>query len=254
MMTTCAVCGKRIAVMWPEFYVYKKKDVFFCGQDCMIVHDTKTQRELNGFQVFDMKKKKKGTKKTMKRKLTAENKKKAVEIAIQGGDFLTYLKEAGAKNPSAAWWYIRETLAKADPEKYQELTGALASKKPVVEIAEKLPPEAQAVMPEYEGHPSEGPAMIKMEPLGKDMPEEEDPADYELMAGGEIVHREYFEPKKELTYKITEIMTDLGAFKKDSRDGLIYWTTEEGEKVILTHREWNRLAESIPQILDILEG
>ena len=49
-------------------------------------------------------------------------------------------------------------------------------------------------------------------------------------------------------------MTDLGAFKKDSRDGLIYWTTEEGEKVILTHREWNKLAESIPQIIEVLGG
>ena len=230
MMTTCAVCGKRFVIMWPEHYVYKKEEAYFCSQDCMIVYKTKLTREASGFTA-----KRKEETEDMNHKLTKEIKKRAVEIALEGGDFIGYLKKNGAKNPSAAWWYIKETLSKADPEKHLELLKVLAASKPMVEIAEKLPPEAVAEVPE-------------------DKLEEEKPVSYELAAGNEIVHREYFEPKKELAYKVTEIMTDLGAFKKDSRDGLIYWTTEEGEKVILTHREWNRLAESIPQILDILEG
>ena len=50
------------------------------------------------------------------RKLTLEQKKKAVEIAAGGGNPLEYLKECGAANPSASWVYILKCLEKTDPE------------------------------------------------------------------------------------------------------------------------------------------
>ena len=43
-------------------------------------------------------------------KLTLEQKKKAVEIAQNGGDPLKYLEKCGSKNPSAAWFYIKKTI------------------------------------------------------------------------------------------------------------------------------------------------
>lgn len=54
-------------------------------------------------------------------KLTLEQKKQAVEVAISGGNPLDYLKGIGNQNPSAAWYYIRKTLKDADPEKYAQL-------------------------------------------------------------------------------------------------------------------------------------
>lgn len=106
----------------------------------------------------------KGVDKMRKNKLTREQKGKAVDIAIKGGDPLEYLKKCGAKNPSAAWWYIKKTLAKSNPkllEKIPEKPGTVldengqavqATEKPEggpkVEIAKKLPPEAVAEVPE----------------------------------------------------------------------------------------------------------
>ena len=55
-------------------------------------------------------------------KITLDMKKRAVEIANRGGNPLEYLKECGSKNPSAAWYYIKQTLKVADPEKYKRLT------------------------------------------------------------------------------------------------------------------------------------
>lgn len=105
----------------------------------------------------------KGVDKMSQNKLTREQKGKAVDIAIQGGDPLAYLKGCGAKNPTAAWWYIKKTLATKNPkllEKIPEKIGTVLDEKgqavpapekpegPKVEIAEKLPPEAAAEIPE----------------------------------------------------------------------------------------------------------
>ena len=124
------------------------------------------QMEQNG--LLDMRKEHsgKGVDKVSKHKLTREQKEKAVEIAIQGGDPLEYLKKCGAKNPSAAWWYIKKTLAEKNPkllEQIPEKPGTVLDENglavpapekpeggPKVEIAEKLPPEAAAEVPEKE--------------------------------------------------------------------------------------------------------
>lgn len=77
--------------------------------------------EQNG--LLDMRKEHsgKGVDKVSKHKLTREQKEKAVEIAIQGGDPLEYLKKCGAKNPSAAWWYIKKTLAEKNPKLLEQI-------------------------------------------------------------------------------------------------------------------------------------
>ena len=97
----------------------------------------------------------KGVDKMSKHKLTREQKEKAVDIAIKGGDPLVYLKLCGAKNPTAAWWYIKKTLATKNPqmlEKIPEKIGTVLNESgqatATVEIAEKLPPEAVAEVPE----------------------------------------------------------------------------------------------------------
>ena len=110
------------------------------------------QMEQNG--LLDMRKEHsgKGVDKMSKHKLTREQKEKAVEIAIKGGDPLVYLKTCGAKNPTAAWWYIKKTLATKNPqllEKIPEKIGTVLNEKgQLAEVAEKLPPEAAAEVPE----------------------------------------------------------------------------------------------------------
>lgn len=55
------------------------------------------------------------------KKLTREEKEKAVELAIDGKDPIGYLKECGCKNPWASWAYIKNTLKKSKPELYAKL-------------------------------------------------------------------------------------------------------------------------------------
>lgn len=109
----------------------------------------KIYREMEKMGLLDLRKghSGKGVDKMSKHKLTREQKEKAAELALSGGDYLAHLKECGAKNPSAAWWYIRKTLEKSNPELLEQInkkTGEGAE----VEVAEKLPPEAVAEVPE----------------------------------------------------------------------------------------------------------
>ena len=54
-------------------------------------------------------------------KVTNEQKARAVEIAIQGGDPLAYLQACGSGNATSLWYMIRQALQKTDLEKYEEL-------------------------------------------------------------------------------------------------------------------------------------
>ena len=76
---------------------------------------------------------------TVTNKMTPENKEKAIEIAIAGGDYIKHLKECGAGNPHASWSYIKQQLAREDPAKYDELMAAMEKRKPEVIITQKLP-------------------------------------------------------------------------------------------------------------------
>ena len=152
----CPVCGKRFEVLYKNQWAYKKARAkggynFYCSWKCLRADEMKRKTEPKPVPT----KQKKGVDKMSQNKLTREQKGKAVEIAIGGGDPLVYLKECGAKNPNAAWWYIKKTLATKNPqllEKIPEKIGTVLNERGQVaervEIAEKLPPEAVAEVPE----------------------------------------------------------------------------------------------------------
>jgi len=121
--------------------------------------------------LMDMRKGRSGKGADNVNKLTREQKEKAVNIALEGGDYLDHLKKCGAKNPSAAWWYIKKTLAKSNPTLLAQVmkkTGEIEEIKapenteggPVVEKADKLPPEA--VAEEQEEDPLAGFVPVRM--------------------------------------------------------------------------------------------
>ena len=112
--------------------------------------------------LLDMRKGRSGKGADNVNKLTREQKEKAVKLALEGGDYLDHLKKCGSKNPSAAWWYIKKTLAKSNPTllaKVMKKTGEIEEIKapenteggPVVEKADKQPPEADVPPPEFPG-------------------------------------------------------------------------------------------------------
>lgn len=142
MVTRCGVCGKITAVTWPEFYVYKSGGSYYCSANCMVVADVKRWREKSGFVKEDSE---------MRGKITLEQKKKAVEIALEGGDPREYLKKCGSKNPDAHWYYIKNKLKETDPDTYYKLLG------PVGVLAEKLDaknePEDESILKVQEEEP-----------------------------------------------------------------------------------------------------
>lgn len=82
------------------------------------------------------------------KKLTLENKKKAVEIALEGGNPNEYLKACGVANPSASWMYIKKTLQEKDPKKYAQLTNAAKAGKAEESMDTKEETRAEERAPE----------------------------------------------------------------------------------------------------------
>ena len=59
------------------------------------------------------------------KKIALADKKKAVEIAIGGGDPLEYLRKCGSKNPQALWYMIKKNLQEVEPDQYAKLLCAV---------------------------------------------------------------------------------------------------------------------------------
>ena len=50
MMVNCPVCGKLTCIHWPEHWIYKRGEIYYCSDQCLdvsIVRDTKTLTELH---------------------------------------------------------------------------------------------------------------------------------------------------------------------------------------------------------------
>lgn len=105
----CGCCGDRFPVLRPDMWTYKRDGKYFCSWSCYREKEAKTE---------------------MGRKITLEQKKKAVEIAIGGGDPLAYLKQCGSESPDKLWWYIKSKLKDADPDLYAKIPDGRKRGKP----------------------------------------------------------------------------------------------------------------------------
>ena len=132
----CPICGKRFTVMWPHQWAFKRgkpNPKFYCSWKCLRTLD-----------------KENGDDKPVKHaKVALEDKKKAVEIALAGGDPLKYLKDHGAGNAWSMWYAIKENLKIRQPETYRKLPDLRlkgnSRKKPETEKAEEAPTLADAM-------------------------------------------------------------------------------------------------------------
>ena len=105
----CGCCGDRFPVLRPDLWTYKRDGKYFCSWSCYREKEAKTE---------------------MGRKITLEQKKKAVEIAIGGGDPLAYLKQCGSESPDKLWWYIKSKLKDADPDLFAKIPDGRKRGKP----------------------------------------------------------------------------------------------------------------------------
>lgn len=171
------------------------------------------------------------------KKLTLENKKKAVEIALGGGNYLDYLKKCGAGNPSASWTYIKKCLQAKDPEKYEQLMAVKKQEKPAE-------PEEDPLK-DFEPVVFQGKEYEKAEKAEQKEPKTEQKA--EKTSG----KRRKADQKQ--TFKIREAEGAVGIWTNKGTE-IKFW--KHGSEISLAPVDWLALAAELPNVLKLfgMEG
>lgn len=223
------------------------------------------QREFLGRRPYEFtdgkptKRKERTEREVKHRKLTNEEKKKAVQIAIDGGDPRRYLgNELGLLDPQAAWWKIKNALKTADPDLYAKLPERLDYKK-----TGNFAKNVDKGMPKQPEKPAtvkvDGPIAIETE-----KPEEVTVSAGDAMKSMEEAADEFFgkckemglmkkEPKvrhlSRIRFNVTAVETEYGEFYRDKKFNCIDWRNMEGDELSMKLDLWKKLAEELPEIL-----
>lgn len=222
-MNVCPMCGKQKVIMWPQFWPYRRGDTYYCSEDCMIVAATKDQKMI---KMIAHMRAKKGSKNMMK--LTLEQKKKAVEIALSGKNPMNYLKECGIKAPDKTWYAIKAALKEKDPELYARI--------PDFRKADKETPEQAPTVK------LSGPIRIET-PEANKVEVVETPEDPPTRVIRRVCGK----------YEVSAIrVKDLGEFYYDIKYNSIDWSAPDGAEVGLSPNGWQNLMEELPGILSAL--
>ena len=264
-MMTCRICGKRFVVTWPQHWVYRRKDVFLCSEDCMIVYDVQTTRAANGFGP-----KKKGAEENMAGKLTQKQRDEAVEIAIQGGSPIEYLKKCGIANPYASWDWIKKSLAKKDPQKYAKLEAGGEKIRTVKDVAEEITTYADEVVKRLDAGIEKPAEVIKVDKVPainaqeieqaiKNAPEVKIRPMVEIpeqqiqplgLQGGVNYQLKVEESRKaRKAFKVIGLETDFGRFTVGKVDGVIRFEAEGNTEISMVTEDWVKMAALLPEIL-----
>ena len=214
----CANCGKEISILHPDHWAYKRKlgnvNIFWCSWSCL------RQSEKKG--KLDMK------------KLTLENKKEAVQIALSGGNPLDFIRMCGISNAADCWSKIKADLKEKDPEAREKLPKRLPN--PVMDRNKEAP--ADAVTKAALQHP-ERPIVAPVSPVVIETPEAPKRRNHTLLRNS--------------NYTVSVIRTDLGEFYYDKKFDRLDWRTIEGEEISMSPAAWFRMYEMIPEVMGILE-
>lgn len=124
MMFNCPVCGRLKCSYWPEHWVFRRGDTFYCSETCYCID---LFRDMNLIKQVELERRQRKV-----GKLTLEIKKKAVQIAIDGGDPLKYLADCGYTAPDKMWYYIKQKVKENDPKLYAQIPDQRKGKKPEI--------------------------------------------------------------------------------------------------------------------------
>lgn len=152
------------------------------------------------------------------RKITLEQKKKAVEIAVAGGNPLPYLKECGSKKPEGLWYTIKQSLKEANPELYAKLPERLGAK-----------PVQDAVT---------------------------DARMAELISIAEQIEVAESRPTKPVNYAGFDVLSvrnpdTMQTFSYDPKHEMLEWRTEAGDEVSMKPAEWRELIVNLHKVMEI---
>lgn len=199
------------------------------------------------------------------RKMTLEERKKVVQIALDGGDPLAYLKSLGSKKPDALWYAIQSRLMDADPDKFEKLMNMRKPKEPD-ELPEETPAADDTNKDSGEGqHTALG---IRKDGEENAMRyENEEPqgwskyaADAEDVRPGVVsklthdangLRTESWRPLDKLGITVNGLLTPAGDFQ--SSGGRLSWTPYANPTVSMSFMDWRLLLRYLPIVLEVME-
>lgn len=207
----------------------------------------------------------------MARKITLEQKKKAVQIAIEGGDVLEYLRNLGSKNPTGLWWTIKNDVKAADPELYAKIprldgkhivppAEREAKREEIRKEAEKrgvkFQPDEKPV--EYKPEAVEPVLTIRSEELLK-AEEKAQPEGYAEIAGRQVPVIEVQEAKmaEPMQYvfpgfTVTSVRGNFGEWHLDEKHNSLDFRGAEGEEICFRPEAWFDFMVEIRAVMQML--
>ena len=233
MMNICPECGKRHVVHWPEFWPYRRYNTYYCSFGCI---DVSVTRDLKKLKDADRKKRER----KMKKKDYSEIAREFIRIKESGGgnrEIFEYLESIGYENPEGAFYYIRKSLKKSDPE----LEAKIGNSKPGP--AKKEAPEAPKAEPEETTV-----ELVYDDSIAEEYRREQAEKAEKILAEGITTRNKYV-----LDCDVTAIrVNELGEFYHDVEHNCIDWRNSFGDEISLPLWGWKNLAEDLPAILKVL--
>lgn len=178
---------------------------------------------------------------TMNR-ITLEQKKKAVQIGIDGGDVIGFLKKCGSKNPSAHWCVIKKNLKDADPEAWAKLEAS--AQKDSVQTDTPVTCCAPSTLEGVEV-PDEVPEEKAEIPAKEPMTTEE-----AFNAVGDAL-KKITKPVNYDGFNVMSLESRSTGFKYMSEHGVMVWTHPGMNEISMTAEAWRALVDEIPRVLNI---
>ena len=183
--------------------------------------------------------------------LTNEQRLKAAQIAIDGGDPRPYLEECGLIAPEKTWWTVKEWLKKNHPEMADKLPGKL------------MPADEYRKVKPDKGMPKETPEKI----MGKDKAEFEKMPTVKVDGGLKIetpeankvtvVEVPEKQPKitKPLMHygkKVIGLQGDFGTYFFKEKFGIIDFDGNDSEEISYTIDEWRSWMNEVRDVFQLL--
>ena len=234
----CANCGREISILHPDHWAYKRVmknvNIFWCSWSCL------RQSEKEG--KLDMK------------KLTLDDKKHAVQIALDGGNPLEYIRMCGIANAAEAWGKIKNNLKEKDPKTWEKLPKRLPN--PVMDRKKAQEAPADEVTKAALEHPDRPIVQIEGPVIAKEIEKGFTPEEIKMIEKGVIPTEK--KPKKRFSlpatcqgFEVVGIRGQYGVYK--ANDEVKYFDFQPfGGELCMTPEEWRGQLDELQRAAKVL--
>lgn len=193
------------------------------------------------------------------KKLTLEQKEKAVAIAVDGGNPLGFLESLGLRNPAEAWSKIKSNLKEFYPETYAKLPKRLPQR--VRTVSAPKPENVELVYDPGIEKEYRAEQKAKKEGTLADAIQGMTEAATQFFGACEDMGLKMETPEKpKITRPVNYDGLDvvavhhpvLGEFYYDKKHNFIDWTDEGGDEVSMRPEIWKLFVAELPKIMAVL--